>query len=296
MKEVDFMTTISTIIPVYQDSGLPFETLKETIISILSQTRAPIEIILSDDSSGNAVEDWVHEFNRTSPVPLTYLRNPGPRGVSSNSNFASKHAQGELLHFLHSDDHIVGIEVYGEVFTIFEETSCPWLLLGGRMNGIITIPSLADLNLFGVNTVGGPSGLIVKKSIFEGFDENISLLMDIEYFLRTWKKHGTPVISNMVSINYGSGNWQLTKTIDEEKHSRELLYLWGNLQLLYADFNNLMNTPDCWDVKKIAYNFLTSDVRLGVVRKCRVILFYNYASQKFKFLSISKRLIQRIIH
>ena len=290
------MNTISTIIPVYQDSGLPFEILKETVISILLQTQAPIEIILSDDSSGTAVEDWVHEFNRTSPVPLTYLRNLGPRGVSSNSNFAAKHAQGELLHFLHSDDHIVGLEVYSEVVAIFEEASCSWLLLGGKMNGIITIPSLVDLNLFGVNTVGGPSGLIIKKAIFEGFDENISLLMDIEYFLRVWKKYGMPVISDLVAIEYGSGNWQLTKTIDEDKHSRELLYLWENLQLLYVDFNNLMKTPDCWDVKKIAYNFLTSDVRLGFVRKSQVILCYIYASRKFKFLSISKRFIQRMNH
>ena len=289
------MNTISTIIPVYQDSGLPFEILKETVTSILLQTQAPIEIILSDDSSGTAVEDWVHEFNRTSPVPLTYLRNPGPRGVSSNSNFASKHAQGELLHFLHSDDHIVGIKVYSEVVAIFEETSCSWLLLGGKMNGIITIPSLADLNLFGVNTVGGPSGLIVKKSIFEGFDENISLLMDIEYFLRTWKKYGMPVISNMVSIEYGSGNWQLTKTIDEKKYCAEIDYLWKNQRVGFEHFSSLFDIKDTWNIKRNAYAYIYSNSELDRLKRVQAILLFKFESGKFQVALLKASLFRRIL-
>jgi glycosyltransferase involved in cell wall biosynthesis len=64
------MNTISAIIPVYQDSGLPFEILKETVNSLLIQTHPPVEIILSDDSSGMLDELWVEEFNLTNSRSL----------------------------------------------------------------------------------------------------------------------------------------------------------------------------------------------------------------------------------
>ncbi len=282
------MNTISSIIPVYQDSGLPFEILKETVNSLLIQTHPPVEIILSDDSSGMLVEKWVEEFNLTNSRSLIYVRNLGPSGVSSNSNFATKLATGTFLHFLHSDDHLIGKEVYSRVIKALESTSHQWLLLGGQMNGIVTIPNLENLNLFGVNTVGGPSGLVIKRSIFEGFDENISLLMDIEFFLRTAMSYGPPLVLKDICIEYGSGDWQLTKSINEEKYRAEINHLWKNEKLGFSDFFKLLALTDSWNIKRFAYSYIRSNSALGGVKRVLAIVLFRLKYSHFRIKSFKK--------
>jgi glycosyltransferase involved in cell wall biosynthesis len=288
------MNSISTIIPVYQDSGLPFEILKGTVNSILEQTHPPIEIILSDDSSGTEVEDWVREFNKTSIWKVKYIKNPGPRGVSSNSNFATKHALGTLVHFLHSDDHLIGRDVYSKVIKAFEDTTCCWMLLSGRMKDIVTIPDLESLNLFGINSVGGPPAIVIARSIFEGFDENLSLLMDIEFFLRTLEKYGAPVVSNVVSIEYGVGDWQLTKTIDATKYCAEIDYLWKNQRLDFQDFTVLMAAKDSWNIKRRAFAYMTSSSELGKVNKLRSICLFKFKYSKLRIVLLTTSLRGKI--
>jgi len=289
------MNTISSIIPVYQDSGLPFEILKETVNSLLMQTHPPVEIILSDDSSGMLVENWVEEFNLTNSGSLIYVRNLGPSGVSSNSNFAAKLATGTFVHFLHSDDHLISNEVYSKVINSLEKTSNQWLLLGGQMRGIVTIPDLENLNLFGVNTVGGPSGLVIKRSIFEGFDENISLLMDIEFFLRTAKNYGPPLILKDICIEYGSGDWQLTKSINEAKYCGEIDHLWKNEQLGFSDFVKLLALTDSWDIKRGAYSYIRSNSTLGGIKLFLAIVLFRIKYSRFRIMLLKKSLSRVIL-
>lgn len=294
MKGLSLMDTISVVIPVYLDSGLPFEMLEDTVNSVLLQNHPPVEIILSDDSNGTTVKNWVYELSKTTPLPIIYLRNQGLRGVSSNSNFAAKHARGNLIHFLHSDDHLIGGKVYSQVIEAFEDESTCWLLLSGQMKGTVTVPSLEDLNLFGVNTVGGPSGLVIKKSIFEEFDEHVSLLMDIEFFLRTWKKFGIPSISKVVSIEYGAGDWQLTKSIDEEKYCLEIDYLWKNQRIGFPDFNRLLLVTDSWNIKRSAFAYISSRTGLGKIKRLQAIMNYKFKASKFR-VGIMKTSLQRRI-
>jgi glycosyltransferase involved in cell wall biosynthesis len=288
------MNTISSIIPVYQDSGLPFEILKEAVNSLLIQTHPPVEIILSDDSSGMLVENWVEEFNLSNSRSLIYVRNLGPSGVSSNSNFAAKLATGTYVHFLHSDDHLIGKEVYSKVIKTLESTSHQWLLLGGQMRGIVTIPNLENLNLFGVNSVGGPSGLVIKRSIFEGFDENISLLMDIEFFLRTAKNYGSPLVLRETCIEYGSGDWQLTKSINEVKYRVEIDHLWKNGQLGFNDFLKLLALPDSWDIKRGAYSYIRSNSGLGGVKRVLALVLFRFKYSRFRIM-LFKKSLSRVI-
>lgn len=294
MKELVLMSTISTIIPVYQDSGLPFEILKQSLKSILQQTHAPIEIILSDDTSGNGVKDWVEQFNMENSSSVIYVRNSGAKGVSSNSNFAARFASATFLHFLHSDDRLIDCQTYAKAIKYIEEFSCSWLLLGGQMNGVVTFPRMAELNLFGVNTVGGPSGLVIKKAIFDGFDEHVSLLMDIELFLRTANNYGPPQVVNEICIQYGSGDWQLTKTIDESKYFSEINYLWKNRALSLKDFVNLMKVNDSWEIKQRAYAFVITDSKLKSRKKIVAAIHFKFANVKYRIKTLKESMGRRL--
>ena len=163
------------------------------------------------------------------------------------------------------------------------------------MRGIVTIPDLENLNLFGVNTVGGPSGLVIKRSIFEGFDENISLLMDIEFFLRTAKNYGPPLILKDICIEYGSGDWQLTKSINEAKYCGEIDHLWKNEQLGFSDFVKLLALTDSWDIKRGAYSYIRSNSTLGGIKQFLAIVLFRIKYSRFRIMLLKKSLSHVIV-
>ncbi len=86
---------ISTIIPAFNRAGLIGETLR----SVLSQTRAPAEVIVVDDGSTDDTADAVAAFGKH----VTLLRQPnGGAGSARNAGFAR--STGEVVHFMDSDD------------------------------------------------------------------------------------------------------------------------------------------------------------------------------------------------
>lgn len=86
---------ISTVIPAYNRAGLIGETLR----SIVSQTRPPMEVIVVDDGSTDGTCDVVESFG--GPVRLVRQANAGA-GAARNAGFAA--ARGDAIHFMDSDD------------------------------------------------------------------------------------------------------------------------------------------------------------------------------------------------
>jgi hypothetical protein len=86
---------ISTIIPAYNRAAL----IGETLDSILSQTRAPDELIVVDDGSTDGTADAVAAFGKA--VTLLRQANAGA-GPARNAGFAA--SSGEIVHFMDSDD------------------------------------------------------------------------------------------------------------------------------------------------------------------------------------------------
>jgi glycosyltransferase involved in cell wall biosynthesis len=256
---------ISTVIPVYLDSGLPLNIFSKTIASVLNQTQLPRQIVVSDDSSCTRVEQFLASLDVPSEVSIKYVRNPATRGVSSNSNFGAKNAQSELLHFLHADDLLVDPDTYHSCLESFKDTSVKWRLLSGQTNGFTTIPDTNQMNLFGINSIGGPSSIMIRNSCFTGFDDNLSMLMDIEFVDRTLRIIGEPTVAENVSIEYGVGSWQIQRTVSSRKISDELIYLVNLGRLHKSDLRNLMSHEGMWEVKKMAISTLKSTFRINFI-------------------------------
>jgi len=89
------MMRISTIIPAYNRADLIAATLE----SILSQTRAPSEVIVVDDGSTDGTADVVRAFGQA--ITLICQANAG---AAAARNAGLAHATGEIVHFMDSDD------------------------------------------------------------------------------------------------------------------------------------------------------------------------------------------------
>jgi glycosyltransferase involved in cell wall biosynthesis len=95
---------VSVVVATYNGS----EYLAEQIESILAQTRAPTEIIVSDDGSSDSTLDIVTTFQNAQPRkggPVwRVLSRKKPRGVAGNFASALVVATGDLIAFADQDD------------------------------------------------------------------------------------------------------------------------------------------------------------------------------------------------
>ena len=91
------MTTISVIIPLYNKEAY----IQRALESVLSQTVAPLEIIVVDDGSTDKGIQVVESFKE----PLIHLIQQANSGVSAARNKGIEAAKGELIAFLDADDN-----------------------------------------------------------------------------------------------------------------------------------------------------------------------------------------------
>jgi hypothetical protein len=91
---------ISVVIASYNGA----QHILEQLTSIAGQTLAPLEIILSDDGSGDGTVSRVREFASDSAVPVVIIENEQRLGYPDNFLQAALHARGELIAFADQDD------------------------------------------------------------------------------------------------------------------------------------------------------------------------------------------------
>lgn len=91
---------ISIIVPIYNVE----KYLEKCINSLLSQTYKNIEIILVDDGSPDLCPQIVDRYKNTYEMIKVFHKENG--GLSDARNFGLKHAKGEYIGFVDSDDYI----------------------------------------------------------------------------------------------------------------------------------------------------------------------------------------------
>ncbi|WP_071188886.1 glycosyltransferase family A protein [Trichormus sp. NMC-1] len=90
------MPKISVIIPVYNSE----KTVAETLDSVLAQTYGDLEVIIVDDGSTDKSIEICRQFN-DERIKIVHQQN---RGLAGARNTGIRHAQGEFLGFVDSDE------------------------------------------------------------------------------------------------------------------------------------------------------------------------------------------------
>ncbi len=97
------MTTnplISVIIPAHNRSDYLLACLK----SVASQTYAPVEILVIDDASSEALEPVVNSVDWPDTYTVHYVRSDVNIGPGAAREMGRQHAQGAYIHYHDSDD------------------------------------------------------------------------------------------------------------------------------------------------------------------------------------------------
>lgn len=227
----------SICIPVWEQGGFGIQYLKELLNSITIQSFKDFEIIISDHSKDDVIKHFVLGVLWNDYFPaMTYKRyveNYG-NGVA-NLNNALKMANGEVIKIMFQDDFMFDrrcLEKFDKAFQ--DETG--WAVCGCNhtRDGVnferFMIPSWNDKLLEGVNTISSPSVLAFRNENIELFDENLTMLMDVEYYYRLGERYGLPTIledclvtnrchPNQISSRY-NGNLEEEIRYCKEKYAK----------------------------------------------------------------------------
>ena len=207
---------ISVVIPTYNSATF----LRETLGSVLAQTRLPEEIIVVDDASADGTPEIVRELAATIRVPLRLIelvRNSG--GPATPMNVGIEAARGEYVALLDHDDLMLpekvatqalvldrhpAVELVLSDFAIVaahgvrhRDERWPWIAGEGKGNDgaqtlFILDPFACQMDLMRGNRLGVTcTNYLFRKSLWSrlsGFRTDAGVATDFDFLLRATDK------------------------------------------------------------------------------------------------------------
>lgn len=204
------MSFISVVIPVFNRSHL----LARTIKSVLRQTYKNFEILIVDDHSTENILSVVQNYN------VSYLRSAG-KGVSAARNTGIRHAKGEWIAFLDSDDEWTPDKLEKQTNSIqknhlrFVHSDEVWMRNGTifpqkakhKKSGGFLFEKCAERCVIGASTVLVQKNLLLEMNLF---DENFVVCEDFDLWLRISAQEEIGFLNEALTIKHGGHPEQLS--------------------------------------------------------------------------------------
>lgn len=223
MEEIRELSTnpkVSICIPCYEMNGKGVYFLKNALDSIKIQDYKNREVVISDHSVDNAIEDFLKSYEDSDT--FIYVRNERSRGNSSaNFNNSFIHASGEFIKPLCQDDVFLVESSLRTQVDFLTKSGKNWLVSSyihqnEQMCSLDThIPSHSP-NLLKDNLYGCPSGVLFKNTGMY-FDENLIYYSDTEFYHRYSIQAGDPFLLYLRTMKVTRHPNQVTNTLITRK-------------------------------------------------------------------------------
>ena len=189
---------VSICIPAYQQ----VDYLRETLRSVQTQNYEDYELIISDDTQDDSVQQLVATFDFNDR--LRYYRNPVALGSPENWNAAVAYAKGTYIKILHHDDRLAHPSALSAFVKLLDEHPEADFAFGSSMvenvvNGKKRVlrPTKAQIKeillnpnqLFFGNIIGAPSATIYRNGLSINYDGRMKWLVDIDFYFRILQKN-----------------------------------------------------------------------------------------------------------
>lgn len=139
--------------------------------------------------------------------------------MAENTNAGIKRARGELIKILYLDDRLAHKDALKDIVVAFKGH---WLITGTNDN---PYPYWTPDIETGNNKLGSPSALTILNDNPLLFDENMTWLLDCDYYKRMYEKYGEPVIIDEANVIIEKGDHQMTNTMGNEIKRNEEQYM-----------------------------------------------------------------------
>lgn len=219
------------------------KTLLKNINSVQKQTFTNYEQVFIDGESKDDTLKQIKKYQNNFKDKIKLYSTP-PKGISNAMNFGIIKSNGKYLIHLHSDDSFYDQNVLQKVYKFIQNNNKPDLIYG-QINVINdknqTIGIFPKQKIFQIHSKQilkyynyiPHQSVFIKKNVYKTygvFDENLTIMMDYDYWLRVIGKIKTKFISTIIS-NYlvsnttKSGNKSNSKIIAVEKQTLRKKYL-----------------------------------------------------------------------
>ena len=204
---------VSVIIPTYNRSSV----LSRAIDSVLRQSFRDFELIVVDDGSTDNTKNLIEQYSDQ----ITYIYQDN-KGVSAARNLGLKHATGEWVAFLDSDDEWKKKKLEKQIAFIeknplfqWSHGNEKWLRNGKHLNQKkIHQKSGGDIFERSLHLcLISPSTVIIKRDLLQrmnGFDPEFIVCEDYDLWLRILKDFPIGFIEDELIIKHGGHDDQLS--------------------------------------------------------------------------------------
>jgi glycosyltransferase involved in cell wall biosynthesis len=197
---------VSICIPAYNQ----IEYLKRTIDSSLSQSYTDYEIVITDDSSSNIVDELVKSYQLNDKIK--YFKNAVALGPPENWNEAIRRASGEYIKIMHHDDWFYDENSLGKYIALLDNNPDVYFAFAATLASslenndyvhMVSKEQLIELKsnpivLFVNNFVGAPSTILFRKNKRFFFDKKLKWLVDFDFYIRLLSSNNNFKYSNEV--------------------------------------------------------------------------------------------------
>ena len=215
------MIDISIAIPTYEYGGRGVEFLTHSFNKILSQTFKNFEVVISDHSLNDDIQNLCKEWNNR--FEIKYCKNDRGRGIiSPNINVAMENCKGEYIKVLFQDDFLYNELSLEKTFSFIKSNDVNWLMTTfyHSVDGVNMVrpfvPVWNNSIWLGNNTMGCPSGMTIKNENIIYFDESLNWLMDCDYYQKMFNLYGEPKILNEFTVVNRTWGERLSDTTNQE--------------------------------------------------------------------------------
>ena len=224
------MALLSVCIPAYKNP----ETLKHALHCLQIQTFRDFEVIVTDDSPNNSVENVIRSIDFPADIPLHYFRNNPALGTPENWNEAMRKANGDFILLHHHDDWLTQAQSLEKLIIpllhhpqagfsfgmvdIFDTQSQKLLyrntLTAEKRKILETQPEQLTVG----NFIGPPTAVLFRRNEKLWFDSKIKWLVDTDFFIRLVRL--SPVFEYVPEplVGIGIHETQVTKSVLKDKN------------------------------------------------------------------------------
>ena len=167
--------------------------------SVLKQDYKNVEIIISDDSSGEDTKQAIEPYRNK--LVIKYFHNKPPLKSPRNWNNALDKAEGDYKVLMHQDDWYHTKDALSVYLKTFHDTNADFVFCQntavsekGETTVLQAIPSLVKRlyktpnQLVLAQVIGPPSNTMLKKNVDVRYDERFIWFVDVDYYVRLLKK------------------------------------------------------------------------------------------------------------